>query len=187
MASDSTQIIVASGLTVWLGAVGTTAPTDATSAPGTGWNDAGFVGEDSVNFTTNPTFVDIFAHQQATAVKVIKSRDAASLAVGLMQWNTATWEAAFGGGAVTVTSGVAKFTPPISTATTPTAALVDADDGTNHFRLVIPKCRVRSGVSLPFRRTDSSTLPVTLEVEATSATVAAWYVYTDDVTAFVAD
>lgn len=186
MASDSTQTVVASGLTVFTGAVGTTAPTDATTAPGAGFVDAGFVGEDSVNFATNPTFNDVYAHQQATPIRVIKVRDAASLAVSFKQHNTKTWEAAFGGGAVTVVASVATFTPPISTATTPISVIVDAVDGTKHMRLVIPKCRVRSGATLPLRKSDSSDLAVTFEVEATSATVASWYTMTDDVTSFSA-
>jgi hypothetical protein len=185
MSSDSTEVIVASDITVWRAPVGTTAPVDLT-APGVGWSDLGFVGEDSVNFATNPTFTEIFAHQQASAIRLIKSRDAASLAAALKQWNTETWEAAFGGGAVTVTAGVAKFTPPIDTATTPQAIMVDGFDGTFTYRLIIPKCRVRSGVTLPFKRTDSSDLAVTFETEAAAAGVAAWYVLTDNVDAFTA-
>lgn len=186
MATDSSQIIIPGTATLWLGAVGTTAPTDPTSAPGAGWSDAGFTTEDGTTFVTNPTYFDVFAHQAATAVRVGKSRDTATLNVGLLQWNTSTFEAAYGGGAVTVTTGVAKFTPPIGTATTPTAALLDFIDGTEHFRLVIPKARARAGVTLNLNRTAATTLPLALEVEATSSSVAPWYLYTDAATAFAA-
>lgn len=186
MATDSSQIIIPGNLTLWLGAVGTVAPTDATSTPGSGWSDAGYTTEDGSAFATAPEFVDVFAHQSSVAVRTFKTRDTANLQVAMLQWNTATFEAAFGGGAVTVTGGVAKFTPPAGTVNSPTAVMADWIDGTNHFRLVVPKARVRSGVTLQLNRTQATTLPVTFAVEATSGTLAAWYVYSDDVTAFTA-
>lgn len=186
MASDSSQIIIPGTATLWLGAVGSTVPADATTAPSSPFADAGYTTEDGSNFTTTPEFFDVYAHQAPTAVRVGKSREGATLNVALLQWNTSTFEAAFGGGAVTVTSGTAKFTPPVGTVTTPTAAIFDWVDGTNHFRLVVPKARARAGVTLSLSRTAATTLPLALTVEATSSAVAAWYLLTDDVTAFAA-
>lgn len=187
MANDSTEIVIATNLTVWLADVGTTAPTDSTSTPGAGWSDAGYTTEDGTNFATDPTFQDVFAHQASTAVRTFKSRDAANLQVALLQWNTATWEAAFGGGAVTVTGSVAKFTPPDATESTPKAVILDTEDDFGTIRLVVPKCRVRSGVTLNLNRTAASPLAVTFAVEATTIGAASWYVYTDNVTSFAAD
>lgn len=186
MATDSSQIIVPGTATLWLGAVGTTAPTDSTTTPGAGWSDAGYTTEDGSSLASSDQFGEVFAHQAATAVRVYKTRADATLNVALLQWNTANFEAAFGGGAVTVAAGTAKFAPPAGTVTTPTAALLDFVDGATHFRLVIPKARARAGVTLSLSRTTSTTLPLALTVEATSSVVAPYYLLTDNVTAFTA-
>lgn len=186
MATDSSQIIVPGTATLWLGAVGTTAPTDATTAPGAGWSDAGYTTEDGSSLAITAEFQDIFAHQAATAVRTFKTRQSGTLNVGLLQWNTATFEATFGGGSVTVVSGVAKFSPPAGTVTNPTAVLFDFVDGSNHFRLVVPKARARNGAQLSLSRTQSTVLPLALTIEATSDAVAPFYLLSDDVTAFTA-
>lgn len=173
------NIVIPGTATFWLGPVGTTQPADETAAPGTGWKDAGLTSEDGTSFAGNPTFGEIRSHQSAYATRVFKSTDSATLAVVLQDFKVSNLIAALGGGTATVTTaGHYKYVPPNGTSSTPTAAMFDFSD-TYAYRLIIPKCRVRSGVNIPLNRTAAATLPLNLEVEGAENTDA-WILLTDD-------
>jgi hypothetical protein len=166
--ADPTRIFIAQQARVWLAAVGTTAPADATTAMPVGWRDVGLFTPDSLTWTTDPSFEEVRSHQSNYPTRRFQTEDAATLEVDLQEWSEGNFKAVFGGGAVTAISGVTpaqyKFTPPAVGGRTSVAACVELIDGSKHYRRVIPRCEQTEGVEQNFNKTAESTLPLRLSV-----------------------
>src|SRR5687768_11806245 len=74
MALDAANVRVGITGGVRSAAVGTTAPTDPTSAYGAGWNEYGYISEDGVEETFTSESTDIRAWQNGVLVRTVNSR-----------------------------------------------------------------------------------------------------------------
>lgn len=171
MALNAGRILVAGDAHLWLGAVGSTMPTNATSALDTAWKEVGYFTDDSLQFNTDPAFTDITSHQSFLPTRTIQTGDAATLQVDLQEWSLLNLQASFGGGSVTTIAVTGppsathyKFSPPAVGARTETAAIVEVFDGTRHWRLCIPRSQQREGVEIPMNKGAEATLPLRLGI-----------------------
>lgn len=180
MAQDTDQIRVAPNGNVYVAPVGTAAPVEPATAPSGTWVQLGLTNEDGVVFMDGKSITDIMVWQQFYAArKVVESKEA-SVAFQLAQWSPDTVKLAFGGGAVTATPGTnARYAPPAPEVIDERALMVDWQDGSIHYRIVIPRGMVTENVETTFKRTDAAWLPITFGVIG-EAGVDPWYLLTDD-------
>lgn len=180
MAQNPNAIMVPGTFRCYVAPVGTTAPADETTAMPSGWVEVGYTTEDGTSFTTNPTFNEIRSHQSDYPTRIIKTADTADAALTLQEWSKQNFITAFGGGTVTaVTAGHYRFDPPSSGSSTPVAICLELVDGSKAYRVIMPKVRAKTGVTLPLHKTDAAGLPITLSAEASSSALP-WYMLTND-------
>lgn len=181
MPNDADEIVVAANGTVRVAPVGSTQPTNPTSAPVAAWVDLGYVTEDGATFTDSKEIEDVLAWQSFYPVRKIVTAKEATLAFSLRQWNEATVKLAFGGGTITNPSlGVWKFVPPDPETLDERALMLDWQDGDKNYRLIFPKGLVTEAVETQLVRTGSAELPITFSaVPATGDD--AYILLTDDI------
>lgn len=183
MATNPANITIAQQARVWLAAVGTAAPADATAALGVGWRDVGLFTPDSLGWSTDPTFEEVRSHQSNYPTRRFQTEDAATLEVDLQEWSGDNFKAVYGGGEVTeitpaLTPPQFKFSPPAIGGRSSVAAVVEIIDGTKHHRRVIPRCEQVEGVEQALNKTSESILPLRLAVLGGDVGDA-WYDLTD--------
>lgn len=173
MAGDATRIVVAQMARLYLAPVGTAAPVDPVTAPAAAWKDVGYFTPDSLAWSTDPNFEEVQSHQSNYPTRRWQTSDAANIEVDLQEWSVLNFQAVYGGGTiVTVPASVGppvvaehyKFSPPAVGARTETAAMIEIVDGTNIFRMVVPRCQQNEGAEISLERTSESTLPLRLTV-----------------------
>lgn len=182
MATDPDQIVVPGRTEVWLGTVGSTAPTTPTATPGTGWFDVGLTTKDSLSFSEEPEFQDVESAQSDYPTRTFQTKSGATVSVDLQQWNANNFTAAYGGGSVAAvvgSPGVYKFTPPALGARAEKACLIKVTDGTKHYLYVIPRVMQKEGVTQDLNRGGEAKLPLKLSILG-GDTGDPWYVITDD-------
>lgn len=181
---NKSNITTAARTHVYIAPTGTAAPADAVVALAAGWQNVGYTTSDSLSFATAPEFQDVESAQSDYPTRKIQTKDNGSISVDLQEWNTASFKAVYGGGTVTVTSGVGKFVPPRIGERTEVAAIVEVVDGSKHYRYVVPRCFQEEGVQSDLHKGKEATLPLRLSILGDDG-VDAWYLLTDD-PAFVA-
>lgn len=163
MAINGSEVRVAGAGHVYLAPAGTVAPTGlGTLDPK--WIDMGYVTEDGVQFSFGRETDDINAWQ-GTKVRVVTTREPASVTFALMQTDANTLKAAFGGGEVTSTGTgsdtVYKFTPPASGVNTEHALIVEFNDGTITYRYFVARVELEGNVDFTLQRSGAVTYPLT--------------------------
>jgi hypothetical protein len=180
MGADQSRIMVPQMARVWLAAVGTTAPTDATTAMGTGWFDVGYFTPDSLNWGSAADFQEVRSHQANYPTRQFQTSDSANVAVDLQEWSADNFKAVYGGGTVTSPSaGVYKFVPPKVGARDEVAVCVELQDNTKKYRRIAPRAIQVEGVEQSFARTSESILPLRLSVLG-SDVADPWYDLSND-------
>lgn len=180
--TDVNQIVVAANGVVSVAAVGTTAPTDPTTALAAGWVNLGYVTEAGVKFKDTKTIQDVNAWQSFYPVRKIITAKDATLEFSLEQWTINTIMLAFGGGSYTQTGSPPKFTyhPPSPSSVDLRAMCIDWQDGTKNFRLYIARGLVQDAVETQLVRQNASELPIVFAAVPTSSSVDAYTLFTDD-------
>lgn len=182
MSKNVDEIVVGANGSLWAAPVGTTAPADQDAAPGAGWVDLGYASEDGVTVTDSKTLEKIPVWQLFYAARQIVTERDLALGFVLRQWNADTVKLAFGGGEVTEpvpASGNYKFTPPDPEAIDERSLLIDWQDGTKHYRLVIVRGMVTDNVETNLVRTAAADLPITFGLLGDDAGEP-WYLLTND-------
>ncbi|MFG2795746.1 phage tail tube protein [Streptomyces pseudovenezuelae] len=184
--ANSNEIVIPSVTRIYLGAVGSTAPADATSAMPAALRNCGLSTEDSLKFNTEPNFEQVRSAQSSYPTRTFQTTDAATIEIDLQQWSGENFKAVYGGGEiaeVTVAgqTGVKhyKFSPPKIGGRTEVMAVVEVIDGGKHYRFVFPRCMQMEGVSGDLAKTKEAVLPLRLAVQG-GDDLDAWYVLTDD-------
>lgn len=176
---NANSIVIPGQFTLYTAPVGTAAPADAVAALAAGWTDLGYTTEDGSSFSTEPSFEEVRSHQSDYPTRLLKTGDSATIGATLQEFSRATMVQAFGGGTITtVSAGQYRYDPPGPGGSTPTACIMDWQDGTAKFRLVIPKARARAGVELGLEKTNEAGLPLSLSAEG-QAGQSPWYLLTN--------
>lgn len=181
---DPTRIVVAQMARVYLAAVGTPAPVDATTAIATPWREVGLFTPDSLGWKTDPQFQEVRSHQSAYPTRKFQTTDAGTAEVDLQEWSGPNFIAVYGGGTITeilpsLTPKQWKFSPPAVGGRSDVAALIEIIDGAKHYRRVIPRCQQDQGVTQTFDRSKESLLPLRLTILG-SDIGDAWYDLSND-------
>ena len=180
---DNQEFVVAARTYLYLAPVGTTVPTTVGEPPDP-WRNVGFTTPDNCQFATEPQFTNIMSAQSDYKTGRIQTGDAAKLAVVLQQWNTANFQAVYGGGTVTeitpaVTPPVYKYVPPRLGARQEVAAILRAVYGAKEYLWICAKTFQGEGVTLDLNKTQESRLPLSLEVLGGDS-ADAWYMLSND-------
>ncbi len=180
MSKDAGQIKVAANGSLFVGPVGTTEPTNISTALDAALAELGYATEDGVKFTDSKTLQPINVWQEFYEVRNIVTAREARIAFSLVQWNPDTVGLAFG---ATVTEDTPdthfKITPPSPEVVDERMAVIEWVDGTRNYRLVVPKCQVVESVETDLVRSGPSLLPITLGVLGVAG-ADPWYMQTDD-------
>jgi hypothetical protein len=164
MALTEAAVRVAGTGEVYYAPVGTTAPTDATTAL-SAWHGLGYTTTDGVGFTFGKETTDIDAWQ-GTKVRSSVTREPATVDFTLMETKTDTLLLAFGGGVVVAAGGISVYTPPAEGTQTERAMCVDFTDGTSQFRYYFPKVQVEGDVTFTLSDADAVSYGLTFGILA---------------------
>lgn len=169
MAQTPNRIFVPGRAYVYLGAVGSTAPTDPAVAPAAPMVEVGLFTADSLSFTTEPNFETVTSHQSDFPTRRMETATEAALNVDLQEWSEANFRSVYGGGTVTKIStdpaaAVYKFSPPALGSRTELMCVVKVADGAKESMLIIPRCMQVEGVEHNLAKAAESTLPLRLAI-----------------------
>lgn len=163
MALNSGAVRVAGTGSIWKAPLGTTLPTDSTTAWGTGFVNLGYA-TDGFTLTQDLKRQDITAWQSLSPVRSIATALVRKLAFESLESNINTVPLAWGGATMTPgTAGVYTLAIPDGT---PTDFIlgVDWSDGTLNQRIIVQRATLLSLPTIKFVRTDAVRYP--LEVQA---------------------
>lgn len=184
MALDASELVVASSGSIAVAPVGTTAPTDASGALGSGWIELGYATEDGVTLSASPTIEEFPAWQTRQPVRRELTAQEVQASFGLQQWNADTVALAFGGGTVTEVSpgppAVYRYDFLADDAPLDERALcVSWQDGEKNYRIVFDRGNVTEAVETNLTRGALAVLPITFKASA-SPGGGPGYLLTDD-------
>ena len=168
MAKDSANLQYGGDGAVYLGPVGTAAPTDVATALNAAFIEFGYTTEDGVTITPSTNTNSIPAWQSFYPIdRRVTSRDL-TVSFSLLEVKADTFELNFDGTWATA-GGVHTFTPSSPETLTYKALVVEWEDGAEITRLHIPKVMVSDPGAMQIRRSDPSTLDMTLGLVTTGS------------------
>lgn len=177
MATTPERIFVNGDAHVYIGPVGTAAPTDPAGAYNSSLIEVGLFTDDSLKFSTSPNFETVTSHQSNYPTRRMQTADEATLECDLQEWSGQNFKNAFGGGSVTETapsSGIWKYTPPALGARNEVMVVVKCIDGSKIYSLVIPRAMQVEGVEQALGKGNASILPLRLAILG-SGSADPWY------------
>lgn len=181
MAKDAEQTTVMFDGGVYVGAVGTTEPTDPDTTPGAGWSDLGHVTTDGVTFNLSREITDIDSVWEADPIRKLVTRVPKTLVFTLEQLNFETFEFAFGGGTISLPgAGLFKYTPPDSADLDERAFIWKIIDGTKNYMLMFKRGLVTGTASVTGVRNNAALLPVEYSVLTPADSSPPFTLLTDD-------
>lgn len=162
MALSSEEVFVAGGGHVYIATIGTTAPTDTTTAWAAGWAELGYTTDAGVVITPGQTITDIPAWQSRYPVRRIVTAETFDVEFGLLQWNTDTLSLAFRGG----TWVGDTYTPGAAGTVDERALGIEAIDGDKIARIIVPRGMVTDVGGINMVRTGANPIPITFSALA---------------------
>ena len=178
--SDAGQIVVASGGKVYVAPVGTAEPDTPTEALNAAFKDLGYISEEGITAAFGISIADINSFQSLLPVRKVVTGRTADISFTMREWSAETFSFALGGGTFTEAFGNYEFYPPANDAAlAENAVIIEWNDGTKNYRLIVRKAIVADSVETQLVRNAASDLPVSLSVMGSDSTDA-WYLLTDD-------
>ena len=163
MARDPSQIPIGINGDVSIAPVGSTLPTDASTALDAAFKPAGFISDAGVTVTQNVETLEVPAWQSPQAARTIVSGLERDLSYELLEWTAETLVHAHGNAGVFTDNadGSADFVPAAIDQQLEVAMVIDALDGANKYRIVIERAVVVDTGDIVFSREGAAMLPVT--------------------------
>lgn len=179
---NSDQIVVGGTGTIYVAPVGTPLPTAVDSTLNSLFLSLGYTTPEGVKFKLDTQSKGVMGWQSFYELRRIIESRAAAASFGLMEFDAKTVPLAFGGGEVTEpTSGKFKYTPPTPETVDERSMIIDIEDGTRVFRIVIERGMVSNSVETDFMRTDASVLPIEFSaLAAITDGTQPWFMLTND-------
>ncbi|MDX3130257.1 phage tail protein [Streptomyces europaeiscabiei] len=172
--SNANEIRVAGTGRILVAPVGTTAPTDVTSAWGSGWKDLGFTSQDGIKLAKKDKLDPVETWQSVSPARFIYSDRDLTVKFQLLQLNEDTLPFFMGGDAVAETttgSGVYKYELAADPKFNEKAMGIEFSDGTDiTYRFVVSRGQVTETEELSLTRTASIKLGVTFTALAVDNT-----------------
>lgn len=179
MALDQDQILVAGGGTVLIAPVGSTAPTDTSTAWDVAFKNLGYTSDDGVVLQPNLSVQDITAWQSFEPVRRVVTGRGLTVAFTLLQMTQEALKLAFNGGTFTGTTTL-TYTPGEPGSVYERMLGVEAVDGTKTVRLVIPRVDISQVGDIPFTKTGAVNIPLTLAMLGSSGSAPFTIIADDD-------
>lgn len=182
MTQTAEEVRVGSNGQIYIADEGTTQPASVSASLDAAFSTAlGFVSEDGVTVTDGKDTTDIGAWQSFYPVRILVNARTFTAAFALRQWNRDTIALAFGGGTFTdLGGGGTMYQPPDPSELDINVAVIDWQDGTINYRLVMPRTLVTENVESNLTRTAAADLAITLSVLAPAEGDDPWYLLSDD-------
>jgi hypothetical protein len=159
MALTAQEVRVAGAGHVFVAPEGTVIPETLDTLPPS-WVDAGYVTTDGVAFTFSRETEDLDAWQ-GDKIRVLTTREPATVAFSLMQTNSDVVVLAMGGGSVTEESiGLFKYVPPRGDNMVRAFIIEFTDEGVT-YRYCVPRAQVEGDVSYTLTRAGAVVYPLT--------------------------
>lgn len=175
------ELIIGGNQRIHVAPVGTPLPANISSVLDIGFIDLGYTEQTGTKFTDNKTIGKVLPSQSFYPVRYFIQEREAMVDFTLLQWNQATVELAFDGGSwETLGADEFRYIPPDPSVIATKSMVVDATDGTRHFRITIPRGFVTSNTVSTFARTGPALLPITFSVQVGSPGDNPWTIDTDD-------
>ncbi|QFQ97805.1 phage tail protein [Streptomyces phaeolivaceus] len=172
--SNANEIRVAGTGRILVAPVGTTAPTDVTSAWGSGWKDLGYTSQDGIKLAKKDKLDPVETWQSVSPARFIYSDRDLTVKFQLLQLNEDTLPFFMGGDAVAETttgSGVYKYELAADPKFNEKALGIEFSDGTDiTYRFVVSRGQVTETEELSLTRTASIKLGVTFTALAVDNT-----------------
>ena len=155
MPVDSKNIRIAGTGTVWIAPVGTTLPTDSTTALNAAFNNVGFLTD---GFEVNQEYKtkDIEVWQSLEVVRQFPTSISRKVSFEAVETNKQTAALAWGGAVITKTTGGAySMAIPSTYVNSEYAVVLDMADGSTNQRIVLPRVTLDSLPKITAGRQDS--------------------------------
>ena len=159
MALTAQEVRVAGAGHVFVAPEGTPLPVDnaALAAP---WVDMGYVTTDGVTFTFSRESEDLDAWQ-GDKIRVLTTREPATVGFALMQTSSDVMVVAMGGGDISETStGIFRYEPPRGQNAIRSIVVEFSDEGLT-YRYCIPRAQIEGDVTYTLTRAGALTYPLT--------------------------
>jgi hypothetical protein len=162
MAQDTDEFVVAGFGRLYVAAEGTAMPTAIDSRLDPAFYDLGYTTEDGLSFAHTPEVSEWFSWQSKSATRRELTRIDQALGFTLQQWNTRSFQLAFGGGSVEeIRAGSYVYSFPDEQSSLQTySVVIDWQDGDKNYRLLAPAGNVTESVEVQLQRTELAVLPV---------------------------
>lgn len=140
MAKDAANVRVWGDVdsAVYVGDKGTTAPTSPTTAPGTGWTELGWLGDDGLTETRDVSADQKRAWQGGALVRTVRSSDSRTFKFIAWETNATTIALTRPGSTPTTTTGVTHTAVKAYTGSDVRAWVIDQRDGSINNRKIVP-------------------------------------------------
>lgn len=161
MALDASKVRVAITGAIYVGPVGSTAPTNATSAVDSAFNDLGYVSEDGLTESHPDDIQEIAAWQNGAVVRRVISKSETTFQFTLIETKKGTLELYYKGSTVEIAGSGYKMDVLTPTAD-PRAFVIDVIDGDKHERIHIASGEVSERGDRSRSNADASGYEVTL-------------------------
>jgi hypothetical protein len=156
---DPTEVRVAGAGHVFMAPEGTALPEGLEVMPAP-WVDLGYVSTDGVTFTFSRETEDLDAWQ-GDKIRVLTTREPATVAFALIQTNADIMVAAFGGGQVTeVATGEYRY-EPVQGENAVRSIVVEFTDENVTYRYLVTRAQVEGDVTFTLTRAGAVTYPLT--------------------------
>lgn len=170
MSVDIDNLVVGSGGSVYVAAVGTTAPVDPATTPSAPWIEVGLISEEGASFTYGQTSEEFKSWQRRNAVRRDVVSEEVSANFVLQEWKKSNFQFAFGGGSITnVSASVWRYNFPTGADdVAEKSVMIRWADNARNYQITFDRCTVSEPVEINLSRTALAQLPIS--IKALSAT-----------------
>jgi hypothetical protein len=181
VSNDADNVRVALNGSVFLAPVGTTGPTDLTTAWGASWQDLGYLSDDGVSLEYSTDVEDINAWQSLSPVRRVLTSVDMTLGFTAIELKAATITAYFPDSTITEVTEDTVWRLDIPAAPGPDERAVGLEwvDGTITNRLIIPRAEITDRGAITLGRSSAVGLEMTVSAYASSAPEIAFWLSND--------
>lgn len=180
MGNDAARTVIGADGQVYVGPLGSTAPTGVTDTPDSAFVELGYISEDGVRFARTPQTQDYFAWQSLDPIRTVVLRATFTATFALQEWSTENLSFATGGGDWDTVSDGFLLHPADASLIDYRALIIDFQDGSRNFRVFIPKCLVSEAVEIQVTRQSLAVMPITVRAVKVDDSTDVWDIRADD-------
>ncbi|MEV0608129.1 hypothetical protein AB0I61_17360 [Polymorphospora rubra] len=148
---------------VWVGPVGTTAPTSPITAPGVGWVELGWLGEDGITETREVSSDPKRAWQGGVTVRTVRANDSRRFTVIALETNATVAGLVRPGSVPTTAAGITHTPVRAFTGSDNRAWIIDTRDGAVDTRKVIARGEVVEVGDVAYQGSEITAYELTIE------------------------